>query len=154
MSIPPSATTITYAHRVGFHETDAMGIVHHSNYLKFCEDARVVWLETELDRFALTGEVDPQWKGVLSALEPSAPEPLSALERASLSRAADYGLLDAGQRERWADVVERARSETPRSLPLDPVWLERLAACLPPGTAPGPELRAWLDWRAATEPSR
>ncbi len=23
-----------------------MGIVHHSNYLKFCEDARVVWLET------------------------------------------------------------------------------------------------------------
>ena len=23
-----------------------MGIVHHSNYLRFCEDARVVWLET------------------------------------------------------------------------------------------------------------
>ena len=23
-----------------------MGIVHHANYLKFCEDARVVWLET------------------------------------------------------------------------------------------------------------
>lgn len=46
MPIPPGATTITYAHRVGFHETDAMGIVHHSNYLKFCENARVIWLET------------------------------------------------------------------------------------------------------------
>ncbi|MEM9176377.1 MAG: thioesterase family protein [Myxococcota bacterium] len=34
------------SHRVGFHETDAMGIVHHSNYLKYCENARVVWLET------------------------------------------------------------------------------------------------------------
>ena len=32
-------------HRVGFHETDAMGIVHHANYLKFFEDARVVWLD-------------------------------------------------------------------------------------------------------------
>lgn len=44
--IPEGATTITIEHRVGFHETDAMGIVHHANYLKFCEDARVVWLET------------------------------------------------------------------------------------------------------------
>ena len=44
--IPEDATTITMTHRVGFHETDAMGIVHHSNYLKYCENARVVWLET------------------------------------------------------------------------------------------------------------
>ncbi len=44
--IPDGATTITHPHRVGFHETDAMGIVHHSNYLKFCENARVIWLET------------------------------------------------------------------------------------------------------------
>ena len=45
-SIPPGATTITTRHRVGFYETDAMGIVHHSNYLRFFENARVVWLET------------------------------------------------------------------------------------------------------------
>ena len=32
-------------HRVAFHETDAMGIVHHANYLRFFEQARVVWLE-------------------------------------------------------------------------------------------------------------
>ena len=44
--VPDGAVTITYAHRVGFHETDAMGIVHHSNYLKYCENARVLWLET------------------------------------------------------------------------------------------------------------
>ena len=36
-------------HRIGFYETDAMGVVHHSNYLRFFERARVVWLE-EHDR--------------------------------------------------------------------------------------------------------
>ena len=43
--IPIGATTATVAHRVGFHETDAMGIVHHANYLRHFENARVVWLE-------------------------------------------------------------------------------------------------------------
>ena len=46
MTLPDGATTITMEHRVGFYETDGMGIVHHSNYLRFCENARVVWLET------------------------------------------------------------------------------------------------------------
>ena len=46
MSLPEGATTITTEHRVAFYETDGMGIVHHSNYLRFCENARVVWLET------------------------------------------------------------------------------------------------------------
>ena len=32
-------------HRVAFYETDAMGIVHHANYLRFFEQARVLWLE-------------------------------------------------------------------------------------------------------------
>jgi acyl-CoA thioester hydrolase len=36
-------------HRVSFHETDAMGVVHHANYLRFFEQARVIWLE-EHDR--------------------------------------------------------------------------------------------------------
>lgn len=44
--VPPGATTTTVAHRVGFFETDGMGIVHHSNYLRYCENARVAWLET------------------------------------------------------------------------------------------------------------
>ena len=36
-------------HRVAFHETDAIGIVHHANYLRYFENARVLWLE-EHDR--------------------------------------------------------------------------------------------------------
>ena len=33
----------TYRHRVQFYETDMMGIVHHSNYIRFYEEARVGW---------------------------------------------------------------------------------------------------------------
>ncbi|MBW1882041.1 MAG: acyl-CoA thioesterase [Deltaproteobacteria bacterium] len=43
---PKGATTISFEHRVGFHETDAMGVVHHAKHLKLCENARVLWLET------------------------------------------------------------------------------------------------------------
>lgn len=32
-----------YRRRVQFYETDLMGVVHHSNYLKFLEEARVAW---------------------------------------------------------------------------------------------------------------
>tara|TARA_B100000575_G_scaffold144927_1_gene115742 strand:- start:71 stop:466 length:396 start_codon:yes stop_codon:yes gene_type:complete len=31
--------------KVRYYETDQMGIVHHSNYLKFFEFARIEWLE-------------------------------------------------------------------------------------------------------------
>ena len=31
--------------KVRYNETDQMGIVHHSNYLKFFEFARIEWLE-------------------------------------------------------------------------------------------------------------
>ena len=33
-----------YSHRIGFVDTDAMGVVHHSNYLRYFEQARVEWL--------------------------------------------------------------------------------------------------------------
>ena len=42
---PPGATTSTVRHRIPFYETDAMGIVHHSNYVRYFELARVVWLD-------------------------------------------------------------------------------------------------------------
>lgn len=32
-----------HRHKVQFYETDLMGIVHHSNYLRFYEEARVSW---------------------------------------------------------------------------------------------------------------
>ena len=33
-----------YEHLIQFYETDAMRIVHHSNYLRWFEEARLVWL--------------------------------------------------------------------------------------------------------------
>lgn len=47
---PPANAAITrVTHTVSFYETDAMGIVHHSNYLRFLEHARVQFL-AEHDR--------------------------------------------------------------------------------------------------------
>jgi acyl-CoA thioester hydrolase len=34
-----------YQRKIHVYETDLMGIVHHSNYLRFCEEARVSWFE-------------------------------------------------------------------------------------------------------------
>lgn len=33
-----------YERRVAFSDTDAMGVVHHANYLRYCEEARVRWM--------------------------------------------------------------------------------------------------------------
>ena len=41
---PAGATPTTIRHRVAFYETDAMGVVHHANYIKFMERARVQWM--------------------------------------------------------------------------------------------------------------
>jgi acyl-CoA thioester hydrolase len=47
---PPSGAALTRVrHVVAFYETDAMGVVHHSNYLRFLEHARVQFL-AEHDR--------------------------------------------------------------------------------------------------------
>lgn len=35
----------SYQRKIHVYETDLMGIVHHSNYLRFCEEARVAWFE-------------------------------------------------------------------------------------------------------------
>ncbi|MBW2713206.1 MAG: acyl-CoA thioesterase [Deltaproteobacteria bacterium] len=39
--IPADAITSTIRHRVNFHETDAMGIVHHANFIRFLEQGRI-----------------------------------------------------------------------------------------------------------------
>ncbi|RIK92397.1 MAG: thioesterase [Proteobacteria bacterium] len=41
----PSAARTTLRHRVAFYETDAMGIVHHANYVRYLELARVAWMD-------------------------------------------------------------------------------------------------------------
>ena len=43
------AATTTILHRVPFYETDAMAIVHHANYVRWLELARVAWMD-EHDR--------------------------------------------------------------------------------------------------------
>ena len=34
-----------YEHQIQYYETDKMGITHHSNYIRFMEEARVAWLD-------------------------------------------------------------------------------------------------------------
>ncbi|MBR4236662.1 MAG: acyl-CoA thioesterase [Clostridia bacterium] len=35
-----------YTHKVQYYETDKMGITHHSNYIRWMEEARIDFLET------------------------------------------------------------------------------------------------------------
>jgi len=44
-SIPEQATVSRLEHRVSFFETDAPKVVHHSNYVRYFELGRVVWLD-------------------------------------------------------------------------------------------------------------
>ena len=37
--------TVPYRRKVNYYETDRMNIVHHSNYIRFLEEARCAWLE-------------------------------------------------------------------------------------------------------------
>ncbi|HEX5655680.1 MAG TPA: thioesterase family protein [Polyangiales bacterium] len=45
----PGQIATTFRHTVAFYETDAMGIVHHSNYVRYLELARVQYM-AEHDR--------------------------------------------------------------------------------------------------------
>jgi acyl-CoA thioester hydrolase len=42
---PPGVPVTHYRHRVPFFETDAMGLVHHSNYVRYLELARIRWMD-------------------------------------------------------------------------------------------------------------
>ena len=35
-----------FERKINYYETDTMGIVHHSNYIRFLEEARCKWLES------------------------------------------------------------------------------------------------------------
>ncbi len=37
-----------YSRRVRYYETDRMGVVHHSNYLRIIEDARMEWMRANV----------------------------------------------------------------------------------------------------------
>ncbi|MCI8621465.1 MAG: hypothetical protein HFJ50_07145 [Clostridia bacterium] len=36
-----------YRRRINYYETDKMGVVHHSNYIRYLEEARSFWLMQE-----------------------------------------------------------------------------------------------------------
>lgn len=51
-----------YVHKVNYYETDKMGITHHSNYIRFMEEARVDFLEKigyGFDKLEAQGVVSP-----------------------------------------------------------------------------------------------
>lgn len=35
-----------YERNINYYETDRMGVVHHSNYIRFLEEARCYWMES------------------------------------------------------------------------------------------------------------
>ena len=39
--------SFAYERKINYYETDKMGVVHHSNYIRFLEEARCYWLEKE-----------------------------------------------------------------------------------------------------------
>lgn len=41
-----------YRRRVHYYETDRMGVVHHSNYLRLLEEARLAWIEDHVIRYS------------------------------------------------------------------------------------------------------
>jgi len=44
----------TYTHKVNYYETDRMGVTHHSNYIRFMEEARVAFLDAIGANYAQT----------------------------------------------------------------------------------------------------
>ncbi len=51
-----------YIHKVQYYETDKMGVVHHSNYIRYMEEARVDFLEQigwGFDKLEQAGIVSP-----------------------------------------------------------------------------------------------
>lgn len=55
-------TAKPYIHEVKYYECDRMGITHHSNYIRFMEEARVDWMDQMgfgFDRMEAQGVVSP-----------------------------------------------------------------------------------------------
>ena len=51
-----------FLHEVKYYETDKMGITHHSNYIRFMEEARIDWMDQlgyGFDRMEAEGIVSP-----------------------------------------------------------------------------------------------
>lgn len=47
---------IIFERKINYYETDRMGVVHHSNYIRYLEEARCYWLEKVEMPFSLLEE--------------------------------------------------------------------------------------------------
>ena len=47
---------IIFERKINYYETDKMGVVHHSNYIRFLEEARCYWMEKIEMPFSLLEE--------------------------------------------------------------------------------------------------
>ncbi|MBO5207723.1 MAG: acyl-CoA thioesterase [Lachnospiraceae bacterium] len=53
---------ISYEHQAQYYETDQMGIIHHSNYIRWMESARIWWMQqvgVDYKRMEEDGVVSP-----------------------------------------------------------------------------------------------
>ena len=48
----------TFERKINYYETDKMGVVHHSNYNRYMEEARCAWLESIEMPFSVLEEND------------------------------------------------------------------------------------------------
>ena len=143
MNNTPPSPAVTIDLTVRFAETDAMGIVHHSNYLVWFEAARVAWLDaagvpyTEVadhgNHFAVTG-VEVAYRA--PARFGDTVRVTAAVERMrsrqvvfayTVRRAADDALLATGRTEHISvDLAGRMASLPPAIFERLRVGLERL----------------------------
>ena len=74
-----------YKRKINYYETDKMGVVHHSNYIRFLEEARCHWMEEvnismeklEQDGFTIpTLEVDCKYKSHVTSGDVIVIEPI------------------------------------------------------------------------------
>lgn len=48
--------SFTFERKINYYETDRMGVVHHSNYIRYMEEARCSWMESVDMPFSLLEE--------------------------------------------------------------------------------------------------
>ena len=61
LQIPSGAQTSSIDYRVPFYDTDAMGIVHHANYVRYLELARVAFSSSTTSRTRATSSAAITW---------------------------------------------------------------------------------------------
>lgn len=101
-----------YIHRVNYYETDKMGITHHSNYMRFMEEARMNFLSEigyPMTRLEKEGITSPSF-----FVRAGGVRLIAGRDGAGRSRAANVfscGLRTVGQRSVVRERMRRCLSE-------------------------------------------